>query len=208
MYAALLGNIHTDPSKFLHHIPRNDCFVASICEYHLQPFIGRILPQNAKYKIQVPHIIRNLQQVSASVRIRHGDIHNGSVLPVHKLEKDKYEIDEKYVTIYTGHFSGYIVTAEGINCCSKSVNVLLFGSLVNNPEIGPSVTVKVYMSSIHSQIKDYDAVRNSLDFLTFLFLIMIKTNTYYFFVIKLYGAKLQQKPISYCENYGSCEIRL
>ena len=164
VYVALLGNVYTDPTKFFCHIHEKDCLVASICEYHLQPFIGRILPRSTKYKIQVPHIVRNVQQASESIRIKHGDIHNGSLLAVQRLEKGKYEIDEKYVTIYTSHFSGYIVTAEGINCCSKSVNVLLFGSLVNNPEIEPLVTVKVYMSSIHSQIKDYDAVRKSRNF--------------------------------------------
>ena len=53
---------------------------------------------------------------------------------------------------------GYIVTTEGINCCSRSINVMLFGSLTNNPQRGPSVTVKIYLSSIHSQIKDYESV--------------------------------------------------
>ena len=64
------------------------------------------------------------------------------------------------MTIYARHFSGYIVTAEGINCCSKSANVLLFGSLTSNLEMGPLVTVKIYLASIHSQIKDYGMVSN------------------------------------------------
>ena len=68
------------------------------------------------------------------------------------------------MTIYTRHFSGYIVTAEGINCCSKSANVLLFGSLTNNLEMGPLVTVKIYLASIHSQIKDYEMVSNENQF--------------------------------------------
>ena len=160
--AALLGNIHTNPTKFRHHIPSNDCLVAPICEYHLQPFIGRILPPATKYKIQVPHIVRNVHQARRLIRIRQGDIHSRSVLPVQKLEKYKYEMDEKYMTIYTSHFSGYIVTAEGINCCSKSANVLLFGSLANNPEMGPLVTVKIYLASIKSQIKDYKAVSDNM----------------------------------------------
>ena len=162
IFAALLGNIHTDPTKFRHHIPRKDCLVAPICEYHLQPFIGRTLPLHTTYKLQVPHIVRDLLGVRKHIRVRHGDLHRNAVLPVYKLEKDKYEMDEKYVTIHTSHFSGYIVTAEGINCCSKSANVLLFGSLANNQHLGPSVTVKVYMSSIHSQIKDYETVSKPL----------------------------------------------
>ena len=160
VYAALLGNIHTDPSKFRNQIPRNDCLVAPICEYHLQPFIGRKPLRNTRYKIQVPHIIRNIDESQKHIHLRHGDLHANAVLPVCKLEKDKFEIDEKYATIYARHFSGYIVTAEGINCCSKSANVLLFGSLTNNFEMGPLVTVKIYLASIHSQIKHYEMVSN------------------------------------------------
>ena len=167
VYAALLGNIQTNPTKFRHHIPPNDCLVAPICEYHLQPFIGEVLPKDAKYEICVPHIVRNVQQLSQSIRVRHGDIHSHAILPVHKIQMDKFEIDERYVSIQTSHFSGYIVTAEGINCCSKSANVLLFGSLANNPKMGPSVTVKIYLSSIHSQIMDYKAVRESHIFLDY-----------------------------------------
>ena len=160
VYAALLGNIHTNPTKFRQYIPEKDCLVAPICEYHLQPFIGRILPRNTSYKIQVPHIIRNIDEAQKHIRVRHGDLHGNAVLPIYQLEKGKFEIDEKYVTIHARHFSGYIVTAEGINCCSKSANVLLFGSLTNNLEMGPLVTVKIYLASIHSQIKDFEMVSN------------------------------------------------
>ena len=163
VYAALLGNIHTNSFNFSQHIPRDDCLVAPICEYHLQPFIGRTLPLSAVYKLQVPHIVRDLS-VRKHVRVRHGDLHSNAVLPVYKLEKDKFEIDEKYVTIYARHFSGYIVTAEGLNCCSKSANMLTFGLLANNPEEGPLVTVKIYLSSILSKIKDYQEVSEILRF--------------------------------------------
>ena len=158
VFAALLGNIHTHSSKFSQHIPRDDCLVAPICEYHLQPFLGRTLPLHATYKLQVPHIVRDLLGVRKHIRVRHGDLHGNAVLAVYKLEKNKFEIDEKYVTIYAKHFSGYIVTAEGINCCSKSANMLTFGLLANNPEEGPLVTVKIYLSSILSKIKDYQEV--------------------------------------------------
>ena len=167
VYAALLGNIHTNPTKFRHHIPPKDCLVAPICEYHLQPFLGKLLPEDALYKICVPHIVRNVHEVSESIRVRHGNIHNRTILPVHKMQMNKFEIDQRYISIHTSHFSGYIVTAEAINCCSKSVNVLLFGSLGNNLYPGPYATVKVYLSSIHSEIRDYEAVRRN-SFSTFL----------------------------------------
>ena len=149
VYAALLGNIHIDYIKVNDINPSNDYRVAPICECYLQPFIGRILPSNKQYKIQVSYIVENVDNTQRSIRIKHADIHSGLVLPVHKLE-------EKFVD--TSNFSGYIVTDEGINCCSKKVNVLLFGSLMNNPEIGAWVAVKVYLSKILSQPNDY-AVR-------------------------------------------------
>ena len=158
VYAALLGNIHTDPSKFLNHIPKKDCLVAPICEYHLEPFIGRTLPNNAMYQIQLPHIVRNISEVEKLIRISHGNIHMPSVLTVQRLEKNTFEIDEKFITINTSHFSGFIITAEGIKCCSSSANVLLFGSLANNLEMGPLVTVRMYLASIHSENKNHLSV--------------------------------------------------
>ena len=162
VFGVLLGNIHTDPTKFRQHIPRSHCLVAPICEYHLQPFIERKLPENAVYKLQVPHIVRDVSRVRNHIKVRHVDLHSSTVLPAHKVQKCDFEIDEKYVNIYAKHFSSNIVTTEGINCCSKSANVLIFGSLANNPEEPPSVIVKIYLSSIHSQIKDYEKVSKFL----------------------------------------------
>ena len=155
VYAALLGKIHSDPTKFRHHIPPNDCLVAPICEYHLQPFVGRILPRQLNCKLQVPHVVRNMDEVKKHIRVRHGDLHSNAVLPVYKLEKDKYEMDEKYMTIYASHFSGFIITAEAINCCSRRANVLLFGSLTNGAQLGALMTVTMYLSNCKSEIRDY-----------------------------------------------------
>ena len=147
VYAVLLGNIGINPHKIKHHIPRNDCLVASICEYHLQPFIGMKTPSNTKFKLHVPHIIRKISHIKNSIRIRHGDIRGRAPLPL--LEGNSFEIDEKYVTISVSHFSGFIVTAEGINCCSGSANMILYGSLANSSEMGPLVTVRAYLGSVN-----------------------------------------------------------
>ena len=106
----------------------------------------------------MPHIVRDVPQVRKHIRVRHGDLHSNEALPVYQLEKDNFEIDEKYVTIHARHFSGYIVTAESINCCSRSANMLLFGLMASNPGDGTLVTLKVYLSSILSKIQDYQKV--------------------------------------------------
>ena len=70
-----------------------------------------------------------------------------------------FDIGDELATIHTSHFSGYIVTAKHINCCGKSANVHLFASLRNIQEAKPLATVKVYLSSILSDIEDYQCVR-------------------------------------------------
>ena len=91
------------------------------------------------------------------------DVNNLKMVPEPGQPKDAqvwYEVDNHFITIYTSHFSGYIVTVEGINCCSGSANLLLFGCLVSIPDEEPLATLKLYMSSAHStQIRDYRTVR-------------------------------------------------
>ena len=147
VYAVLLGNIGIYSHKIKHHIPRNDCLVTPICEYHLQPFNGRRTPVCTKFKLRVPHILRKISQVKDSIRIRYGDVRGIATLPL--LERNNFEIDEKYLNISISHFSGFIVTAEGINCCSSSANMILYGSLANSSEMGPLVTVRAYLGSMN-----------------------------------------------------------
>ena len=76
------------------------------------------------------------------------------------IEEDiQYDIDDKYVNIYTSHFSLYIVTAEGINCCASSVLAQVMGSLRNIRDAKPLASVKICLSSILYQIEDYKKVR-------------------------------------------------
>ena len=68
-------------------------------------------------------------------------------------------VDRKVVTVHTKHFSGYLVTAEGVNCCGQSAHAHMFGSLRNYQNANPLATVKIYLSSIHTNIEDYQIVR-------------------------------------------------
>ena len=72
------------------------------------------------------------------------------------VKPDSYDIDEKYVTVYTSHFCACIITVENINCCGANANVLIFGSLSGSKEdVKPIATVKVFMCSTHMENKDY-----------------------------------------------------
>ena len=180
VYGALLANIHTNAARFIHHIPKNDCLVAPICEYHLEPYLREELslgekkktpvpkpstsvepsPQIRKYIIQIPHIVRDIERVRPFLKVRHGNLHSGVPALADERHDDKrgkvqYHIDDKYVTILTSHFSGYIITVEGINCCGQTAHLLFFGSLRNRPDTQPLATVKVFISN---KIEDYQIV--------------------------------------------------
>ena len=179
VHGAILANIHTNNARFMHHVPHKDCLVAPICEYHLQqPYreqslserykilIPPPLCEDVKYRIDIPHIVQDVDCVRPRIRVRHGNLHSGKpALQKHsaKTRKGKisFNINEDYVTIYTNHFSGYIVSAKHINCCGQKANVHLFASLRNIPDDKPLATMKVYLSSIHSNIEDYQFVRIS-----------------------------------------------
>ena len=149
----------------MHHIPPGDCLVSQVCEYHLQTPFFNSGPQIGKFKIQIPHIVKDLKKMKPHVKVRYGNLHGDSLVKVKGLnnchtDTIQYDIDDKYVTIYTSHFSGYIVTAEAIKCCAESAYVLFFGSLRNESKEEPLATVSVHFASTHISMKDYKSVSN------------------------------------------------
>ena len=165
VHGAILANVHTNHAQFMHHVPKNDCLVAPICEYHLQQLYQTKLthPKDVKYRIEMPHIVKDVDKVRPHIRILHGNLRNGTAtLEVERHSsrnhegKTSFNIDENLVTIHTNHFSGYIITAKHINCCAQSALALLFGSLQNIQQAMPLATVKIYLSS---RIADCEHVR-------------------------------------------------
>ena len=135
-----------------------------VCEYSLHPVSHnhQELSKDAKYIIQVPHVIKDVKKNKEKVRVRHGDIHSSDIMLHPGMDRQQggvyYKVGEKDVVIHTKTLGGFIVTAEGLNCCSRSANILLFGSLRNFPQADSLVTIKVYFASVLSEIKDYEAV--------------------------------------------------
>ena len=85
VHGAILANIHTNHARFVRHVPENNCLVSPICEYHLQqPYqenslsekygfpIPPPLPELTKYRIEIPHIIKDVDKVRPHIRVRHG----------------------------------------------------------------------------------------------------------------------------------------
>lgn len=68
----LLGNIHTDISRFSHLIPRNDCLIGPICEFSLHPVKDHPVmnPKGEKFCLQIPHIVKQLDRVRDRIKVR------------------------------------------------------------------------------------------------------------------------------------------
>ena len=163
LHAVVLGNIHVNHAPFQHLVPSNECIVGPICEYSVHGMIHGPIVEGKRYKLMIPHILTDVDKLKHHIRLRHVHIH-GKVQVIDEETKNpdvNFAVNKNYVTIYTSHFSKYIVTVEGINCCSGSANMLLFGSLTNVQEAEPMVTLKVYMSSKHMEIRDYESVSRS-----------------------------------------------
>ena len=172
---AIIANIHTNHGQFLKHISERECLVSPICEYFLQPELkdpknckensSTTQPKDQRYLIRIPHAIKDIDKVEKRIRIKHGNIHSG--IPPLIVERKpnsrhpdhvSFTVDQKYVNIYTYHFSGFIVTVENINCCSGSTYAVMFGSLKKVLEQDPLVTLKVFLSSNLGKIEDYRSV--------------------------------------------------
>ena len=172
VHGTVLGKIHTNHTKFLHLIPDSECVVGPMCEYSIHPFInGSQIHSTEQFLLQIPHVIQNLTEVGYQLKVQCVNLNAG----VTKLVKTQFEMelesedscyyaDDKYINILTRHFSTFLVTAENIKCCAGSANIVLYGSLKNFPDSKPTTTVKVYFSSVHSNIKDYEDV--SISFFT------------------------------------------
>ena len=167
VYGVILTKIHTNHAKFMNFISKSDCIIGPICEYSLHKSSKASVSGNVRYKLQIPHILKDVQTIRQHIRVRHFD--SQTTTRIDQEDDIQYDIDDKYVTIYTSHFCAYIVTAEGINCCASSALALVFGSVRNSPEDQPLSSVKIYLSSILFQIADYRDVRSKFQLNYFAF---------------------------------------
>ena len=169
IHGVLFGKIYTNHARFLSLLSDDCCIISPICEYIIKPFTtGRVLP--GKYKLQVPHIVRDIDTVKGHIQVRHLGTQNGSTyirdVPMHTdelIDDTSFDVDDKYISIHTKQFCKFLITVAGINCCGQSANLLVFASLKNNKERKPVVTVTPYFASRHYEIRDYIEVYLSIN---------------------------------------------
>ena len=166
VHGTVLGRIHTNLSRLLSFVPNSECVVGPTCEFSYHPFIyGQRLSSFTQFRLQVPHIIKELQGVREKIRVRHINVSRREISllemkepPLKNVMQSCFCVNEKGVNIFTDSFSIHTITLESIKCCCESANVHLFGSLKNILNRDPLTTIKVYFSSLLSRIKDYESV--------------------------------------------------
>ena len=170
----IIGKTHTDNAKFVHLIDDNECLVSPVSEFNLE---GKSNQDGNNFKVKIPHIIKDVEKAKKHIKVKHRNIHSQATATVGFKRKKKqsgqmvmkkrkdslegdawYDVDNKFVTIETRELGMFIVTVEGLNCCSDSATCFVFGSLKYFPDKKSLATLKAYFWSIHGRIKDYEMV--------------------------------------------------
>ena len=163
VYGIILGNIHTDHWRFRHLVQENDCIIAPICEYIFKA--SDKSERNATFRLQVPHIVKKIEDISQNVEVKFQRRKNGPLLRAQPFRENRiptsddilYKLHKSQLEIFSCHFSKIIITAKGIKCCCHSAGLLVFSRMVLRPN--PRADVSLYFTSLHYEVKDYLQVR-------------------------------------------------
>ena len=151
--------IHTEFSKFKKVVPEEECFVGPVVELHLKPF-KKEEDGPHQYIIRIPHCLTSKQQLS-SVKVRRGD--NRRKKPFKELpskipSKDAaacYEVDYKYITIYTTHFCQFVCSACQNPCGSYIMGFPFGATSPDDDDDDTTATVMMYLCCPLYNIDDF-----------------------------------------------------
>ena len=164
VYAVLQGSVHTDHSRFTRAIPKGECIVAPMVEFHEHKTHDEDEETKHQFIIKIPHCIPDKSKWRY-IRVRQGDIYtHDAFIDIKKGDKDEvdetyYEVDDKFITVHTTHFTDFTCTICKDSFCSNMAMIFLFGSLST---LGEKTLAKVqaFLCSFLYVIEDYKKVRN------------------------------------------------
>ena len=158
--------VETDLSRLKGEIPKDDCIISPLVEVRHRKLTTEFESKEAPLHIlKIPHNLQSTEHFK-DVKVWRGDILKKNT-PFKQLqlrsegyENDSYEIDEKFITIFTRTFSMFVCTNCN-NSCQATVMLFLLGYLECRPEANDSLTqVKSFLCSDLYRIKDFREVRN------------------------------------------------
>ena len=146
VFGIILGNVHTNFRTFNYLVEESYCIISPMCEFELHNYDD--IPKGAWYTIQVPHIVKNLT-IESKIRVKHKDKYKRTFTNALKLLTGEepptddnvnvyYRFHDKYIEIFTHHFSQFVTYAENTilqtvmgthaaQCCTNAVEILAFG---------------------------------------------------------------------------------
>ena len=155
------SHVHTDHTLFKNVIPDDECFVGPPVE--IEQVNNENSDDTETFKIKIPHYIRQ-SDLWKTIKVRYGNIHKSEKFQdVPHKDKDHqgdiwFNINDRFVTIYTKHFSHFTCSVCNYNC-SAITRVFLYANLnVSGIETATRVKVKVFLCSELYKIKDYKKV--------------------------------------------------
>ena len=161
--AILWQKIYTEFSQFKGIVPEEECMIGPVVELHTS---NRSSQPSGKmhYKISVPHCLKKVEQL-ASIKVRTGDIYMN--IPFTELRRKSevhdgmrcFEVDERFITIYTPHFCQFVCSACG-KTCSSYIKAYPFGILTQEEDGVSDVKVQVFLCCSLYDIEDFRMVCN------------------------------------------------
>ena len=166
----LLGNIHTDLSKFAHLVRDTECIVSPVCDLHVE-FTKGNMQERQPFKLLIPHIMKDFQLAKEQSRIQifeHSNKDPLTVLPLGETEEDTsalplkqvkplFCVSRNYVELFCNHFCQILVSAEAAGCCCQSANLLVFSRMdpPNEYTSLPLANMKIYLTSLLTNMDDF-----------------------------------------------------
>ena len=157
--------VHTDHTRFPGVIPDKECIISPIVEIEHKKQEEKIKDKDSPfYTVKIPHSLRNIAQYK-TVRVKRGEGYKKIIfheLPLRsEADRESYEIDEKFIKIFTRKFSTFVCTSCG-NSCQATVMLFLLGYLEQRQETNDTLTqIKSFLCSDLYSIKDFREVSES-----------------------------------------------
>ena len=130
-----------------------------MCEFYFRPFVEGYVP-NTVFTIQVPHIVADIGRARDRLKVRHmSNLESSYVSEENALPRVLqypilyYNVDNKYVNIFTSTFSKFLISTEAINCCSDRTRVMIFWKPASD-----GINVQLYFCSLLYIGTDYRKV--------------------------------------------------
>ena len=155
----LVQCVHTDLRPFETFVPKAECFISPVVEIHCDEIKRTKAGRGAWYCLQVPHCLHGSFY---QIKVRCGDQAKSLSfveVPHGQLQEEEgifYEVDKRYIRVYSTHFCQIICTSCK-QTCSSFILALPFGSL-HQFDDETIVKIKLYLCSALYKIEDFIAV--------------------------------------------------